>query len=203
MAKNTFRKLQIKKILLISFLIVFSTLGFSQKFEGGLDLGMSASQIDNDNSGGYNKIGLNAGPYVNVFLRERLSIQSGISYITKGARNSSKQSYMNTHLDYVEVPFLINYYFKPTYISFTGGITLGYLIRGFADTGGGPKDIDVINFNPCSYWSINYQLGKKLTAKIAFNYGIIPNNGLSPATSFQWNHTVRVGFAYKIAYSKE
>ncbi len=188
-----------KKILFIIIFLISTLLVNAQlKFEGGLFLGMSASQIDGDAYGGYNKIGITTGPYVNVFMKDWLAIQTGISYITKGAHSSAKQSYMNTHLDYFEVPALANIYFGKSNISFTGGLTFGYLFRSFMDTGGGRKNTEMIDFNPCSYFSLNYKLGKNLTSKIAYNYGLIPNRGFSRAVTYEWNNTVSIVFMYRI-----
>ncbi len=193
-----------KKIILISIFLSIVLIINAQKFEGGLIGGMAASQIDGDRHAGFNKIGFEFGPYVNVFLKDWLAIQSGISYITKGSHSSSKQSYMNTHLDYIQVPVLLDFYFFKR-INFTTGLTFAYLFRGFIDDGGSrtsQKDAGIINFNLCTYFSFNYKLGKNLTAKIAYNQGIIPNAGLSRASTFQWNRTVCLSLVYRIIKDK-
>jgi len=192
-----------KKLVIITIFVATTLIVNAQtKFEGGLFLGMSASQIDGDAYGGYNKIGLTGGPYVNVFMKEWLAVQTGINYITKGAHSSVKQYYMNTQLDYFEVPALANIYFRQSNISFTAGLTFDYLFRSFMDVGSGKTNTELADFNICTYASLNYRLGENMTAKIAYNYGLIPNRGFDRAATYEWNNTVSIIFMYKIMKNK-
>ena len=189
----------------------------AQKFEGGLFLGMSASQIEIDQNGGYHKIGLVGGPYVNVHLKDWLAIQSGISYIGKGAHSGAKQYYFNTQLHYAEVPVLFNFYFLKN-IPLTAGVTFGYLIKGYNDSQGAYSDQEELglrNLDLSYYIGINYMLTDKISFTLAHNYSLIPitkpftmndiknivTRNTYPVPCW-WNNVFRLSFQYKIQFEK-
>jgi len=191
-----------KLIFVTAFFLTTLLVNAQTKFEGGLFFGMSASQIDGDAYGGFNKIGITGGPYVNIFIKEWLAVETGINYITKGAHSSAKQYYMNTHLDYFEVPALANIYFGQRKISFTVGLTFDYLFGSFIDIGSGKTETELVDFNVCNHFSLNYKFGENLTSKIAYSYGMIPNRGFARASTYEWNNTVSVILMYRIMKNK-
>jgi hypothetical protein len=83
----------------------------AQSFGGGIIAGASTSQVAGDMLGGFNKIGLLAGAYTNLKVKENISLQFEITYIEKGSRNP-KIHEDNTPdeitLSYIEVPLSIN-----------------------------------------------------------------------------------------------
>ena len=78
-------------------------------------MGASTSQVAGDLLGGFNKIGLLAGAYTNLKIKENLKLQFEIIYIEKGSRNpnmheSNHPNYQKIEitLSYIEVPLTIN-----------------------------------------------------------------------------------------------
>ena len=198
--------------LLFIFITVISV--SAQKFEGGLFLGMSASQIEVDGFGGYHKIGLVGGPYVNVFFKDWLAIQSGVNYAGKGAHSGAKQHYFNTQLHYAEVPLLFNFYIIKK-ITLTGGFTFGYLINGYNDANGALSDEDELSLRSLDfsyYLAINYRITDNLSFTLAHTYSILPItkpftlNDVSnmifrdrrPVPCW-WNNVFRLSLQYRIA----
>ncbi len=83
----------------------------AQSFGGGLIVGVSTSQVAGDMLGGFNKIGLMAGAYTNLEVKENISLQFEITYIEKGSRNPKIHEDTTPDeitLSYIEVPLSIN-----------------------------------------------------------------------------------------------
>ena len=77
-------------LLSIILLCVFSNIK-GQEFGGGVSLGASTSQVAGDRLGGFNKIGLLAGVFTNIKIKEKLAFQFEIIFIQKGSRNPNIQ----------------------------------------------------------------------------------------------------------------
>ena len=87
----------------------------AQSFGGGIIAGASTSQVAGDMLGGFNKIGLLAGGYTNLKLKENIRFQFEITYMEKGSRNpnmheSNHPSYRKIEitLSYIEIPITVN-----------------------------------------------------------------------------------------------
>ena len=87
----------------------------AQSFGGGIIAGASTSQVAGDMLGGFNKIGLLAGAYTNLKIKENLKLQFEIIYIEKGSRNnnmheSNHPNYQKIEitLSYIEIPITVN-----------------------------------------------------------------------------------------------
>ena len=77
---------KISVLLLCSFSIIVSS--YSQKFKGGLHLGILGTQVDGDFKGRYNKLGLFTGAFAAFpFHDETMSIQLEINYAQKGSKS--------------------------------------------------------------------------------------------------------------------
>jgi len=159
-----------KNCFLIIIFVFLTLTGFTQKFNGIIKYGLSASQIDGDTYGGYHKIGGTIGFDVSYSLKSKLNFQTGIDYIGKGAANSKNQYYYRVRLNYVQVPILWNYLFSKN-ISVTGGLTVDYLIKGWSPSN--PGDLELRNFAPSLYGSINYHISQKLIFNMGGAYSII------------------------------
>jgi hypothetical protein len=126
---------------LCSLLLTFSVETYSQNkgFEGGIMFGAAASQVDGDMLEGYHKAGLQGG----IFLTNKLSKKFGFSvemkFIQKGSYvnrmdslNPDNNRYYKLRLNYVEVPFLLNYYINKKFMV-EAGAGFAYLVSGKED----------------------------------------------------------------------
>ncbi|MDZ7742314.1 MAG: outer membrane beta-barrel protein [Bacteroidota bacterium] len=119
----------IKKTFLTS--ILFSLLAFAtaQEFEGGVHLGLVASQVQGDNYGGYNKAGLYLGGYVSYQFSKHGIVQMELDYIQKGSRKIPGENEIDTYklnIHYVELPVLYQYIINEKF-SVEAGLALGVL----------------------------------------------------------------------------
>lgn len=104
-------------LVYISFLLTISPV-FGQSFYGGINAGTTSSQVDGDNYGGYHKISPLIGFYVRNTFNESWGASIGLEYKRKGSKEVQKNQYnditriYNLSLDYIELPFMINYKIK-------------------------------------------------------------------------------------------
>jgi hypothetical protein len=103
--------------LLIFFCLVTTALtaqdARQQRFNAGAVLGFSASQIDGDNSVGYNKPGLIAGIHTTVYLRKRFDTSIEFLFAQRGSQSEIIKDVENPGafsmtLNYVEVPLMFH-----------------------------------------------------------------------------------------------
>lgn len=81
-----------------------------QRFKAGLLAGLTASQIDGDESAGYHKLGLQAGLRGVAVLKPKQEASVEILYSQRGCRNQPKTyPIFSTTLDYIEVPLQWHY----------------------------------------------------------------------------------------------
>ncbi len=113
-------------------LLVVPVLTIGQRFDGGVSLGASATQVDGDDWGGFTKIGLVAGAYVKTDVSENIGFQVDLHYIDKGSKNKKDpdnpgESQFKIKLRYVQMPFMGYYHFRNRY-NIELGIAPAYLI---------------------------------------------------------------------------
>lgn len=103
------------KVIVLLFAVALPTSTFSQpRFRGGLILGVSASQINGDNSAGYNKPGLVGGLRVVGRLKEKSEGSLELLFAQRGAQSEIIREQYNPFqfsltLNYVEVPLQWHY----------------------------------------------------------------------------------------------
>ena len=123
-----------KYLITISIILFLVSFGNAQKrfFHGGLVGGLTFTQVQNDNSGGFNKIGLYFGSYLLTEFNDRWIGEIGMNYAAKGSRETSrdKNDVYNKYvmrLGYIEFPILIKYRYKD--FDFELGPSVGFLIH--------------------------------------------------------------------------
>ncbi len=122
-----------KRILFV-LIICFLSNSFvkAQHFNGGIIVGMSASQVSGDNLSGFDKAGIFGGVFANFQISEKSVVQMEIDYIEKGSKQNPKEknnfySYI-LKLNYVEIPLLYKYIFSDK-LSFELGPYCAILIK--------------------------------------------------------------------------
>ena len=173
-----------KGYLCLSFLFIlisFSFSGLSQlEFSGGIELGVSSTQLSGDALSGFDKFGLSAGPYVRTTFSEKSSARLGILYLNKGSKKNAnpKNGDLITYairLNYVEVP--ITYSYSLHNIRAEGGLAIGRLISSSElGTDGRERDF-VFPFEKMDYSvivGVNYFFSENIFVNGRWSQSVIP-----------------------------
>jgi hypothetical protein len=124
-----------KQFYLIIFLFTITSLSvFSQRFEGGVLVGLNATQVDGDNYSGYHKPGIALGGYVQTNLSRTVYAGMELKFAQKGSRNIDSLAIQGQikyimRLNYVDLPVYLGIHTSER-ISLLVGVSPGYLIRG-------------------------------------------------------------------------
>jgi hypothetical protein len=164
-------------LLIICFCLNLTAQDNENRFRLILSGGISGTQVDGDTYSGYNKIGTNAGIYINRKTGENTENMFGITYIQKGSRSNStiqNPNYYLLKLNYLEVPFLFIYNHKSKY-RFEIGLSGAYLFSDYEENGmigaykGSLKKLDV-----CYNMGAGYKLNDKTYINLRYSYSLLP-----------------------------
>lgn len=170
-----------KKILLI-LILSFSLKAFTQEFNGGILAGFTASQVDGDDYGGFDKTGIIAGAFVNRIFSEKYTGQMEIIFSQRGSKKNmhpDKNDYVfyRIHLQYIEVQVVFKYNYSEV-ISFSGGLSPGVLIKSSEK-----DEFSYIYSNPFYKYSfssiigVEYKLSEKIILCLRETYSLYPIRG--------------------------
>ncbi len=188
----------VHKILALLFFCGILTYNTNaQSFGGGIIAGASTSQVAGDLLGGFNKIGILAGAYTNLKVKEILSFQFEISYITKGSRNPNM--YESNHpnyekieitLSYIEMPLTINLQQKEN-LGVEFGIIPAFNISATLNSAEA-KNISVPNPQYKKYdlgvcAGINYHITDNIILNTRISNSIIPIRPHTSGATNGWN----------------
>lgn len=143
----------------VILLVLLFNPSVAQRFTGGFNAGLAATQVDGDTYSGYNKAGVIAGGWVNVLLSDHSAFQAGLTYIQKGSRHNpdpDKGDYTQLliRLGYVEMPLLYQYRLKNG-LYLEGGTSLGVLLHSFSEL----DQLETTHLNPFRLLDLSLQLG--------------------------------------------
>ena len=188
----------VHKILTLLFFCGILTYNTNaQSFGGGIIAGASTSQVAGDLLGGFNKIGILAGAYTNLKVKEILSFQFEISYITKGSRNpniyeSNHPNYekIEITLSYIEMPLTINLQQKKK-LGVEFGIIPAFNISATLNSADA-KNISVPNPQYKKYdlgvcAGINYHITDNIILNTRISNSIIPIRPHTSGATNGWN----------------
>lgn len=166
--------------LLIIFLLTLTTGAKAQRFQGGVLVGLNASQIDGDTWAGFFKGGLLTGAFVNTHLRDKWGAQLEIKYSAKGsAPHPESADYpMKIKLTYIDVPVVARYE-AVNHLNIEGGLSINYLFNSKAFVGSW-MDLDqegLKSFETAIVIGINYQFFQRFDFNIRYNYSLLPIRG--------------------------
>ena len=196
------RKGNIPVFLLMAFLVaVMAVLPLNaQQFNGGFFGGVTASQVDGDSYGGFNKLGFTAGAFVNREVAFDISWQLEIKYVSRGAYENfgpDDPRIYKTVYRYVEVPLSVHYLFNEK-IQAELGISPEVLIHyaSFDEYGKIPPGVDAEE---------NRRFG--LSAFVGVYYWFVPSTGVGlrytrSAVAFrepqEWNNPQYRGYFHSV-----
>lgn len=176
--------------------IVFAGGAYAQSFQGYIELGINASQIDGDALAGYNQPGLRLGGHVALPLDSSWMIRGGLVYSGKGSRHGELDPiFQILRVNYLELP-LVTQYALLEQVSLTAGFTANYLIQARIDSGLGYGTIreQFRDFDFCYTVGVVYQPFDNA----AFSISII--NGLTSASSIDFfrNRSLAFSLLYQL-----
>lgn len=179
MKSTFFNKIQFVG-LSIAGMIIFSSLQIrAQLFEAQTQIGFSMNQIDGDESAGFSKLGFHIGVVLESSVSRTLFFQTGTNYFGKGSKTNSADptsaSLYRTHLDYVELPFLLRLQLTEKF-SFVGGFGVSYLFRAHLFENGYellPSTYAFKNFDFSYQLGATYLISERWAFKTAIHRSII------------------------------
>jgi hypothetical protein len=197
-----------KKAILIIFIIVNGLISvYSQAFTGGITGGISVNQIDGDSYKGYNMLGFTGGAYVETNRPGKWQVQGEIKYFLKGAEQKfpDNVAFYKEHLNYVQVPLMINYYVNDKIFPEIG-ISAGYLFLAREDLDGNGFISPTRPFKPLDLsfeGGVNFQISKIVRANIRLSYSIIRIREFPGGQTFlfdqgQYNSSLSFNLYYRI-----
>lgn len=172
--------MKIKKNInpLLFIILIFSTSSIhAQQFTGGLIGGLSASQIDGDTHGGYDKLGFYGGFSVERDFGDLVGIKSELYYITKGAKkNINGVEIYKTKLSYIELPVMLKI-MPVKFVQFDLGLAFSYLIKARMWNLGEEFPQGVVDVKDTQFSAIasgSYFFTDKMAFNVRFDYGFLP-----------------------------
>jgi len=185
----------------------------AQEFNAGIFGGINASQVDRDGYGGYNKLGLNAGVFVNREIGSNFFWQLELKYSPRGTYYLGEdvvEDFVKTKFQYVELPLSVHYLHDEKY-QFELGISPDVLIHFAAydyernevpqeEKLGGNRRFGLNALAGFHYW-MNPSLGVGLR----FTYSIVPYSLRDGASvrfldSGYFHNVLSLTFSYKILH---
>ena len=97
------------------FILFLPLILYSQKFESGIIVGLSTTQVSNDNYSGFNKFGPRVGLFINRKL-DWINIQLELQYLTKGSKQNSNNSTQNQSINNKSFSLNDSYNFNLNYV---------------------------------------------------------------------------------------
>lgn len=170
------------KILTIFFLFISTVSvvqGQRRAFHGGILAGITATQIQNDNSGGFNKLGLYLGGYILTDFNENWKGEIGMNYAAKGARENGGDDQVGynkyvARLRYLEFPFIVKYRFKKFDIE--AGLSIGFLLFGNEYVNGDLQQSDTKfkKYEFAGIIGVSYMFNEKIGLNIRSQTSLLP-----------------------------
>ncbi|MCB2196883.1 MAG: PorT family protein [Bacteroidetes bacterium] len=179
----------------------------AQTFGGGVFGGLSASQLDGDKSGGYNKAGVSFGIYTNVHLTKFVDAQLELKYVQKGSKwEENDVTFYHSKLNYIEMPLFLKYRFLEKF-SANIGLALGYLQKSTENKDGigdEPADPPFNEFEFSGLAGVEYEFWKNFYFNVRLNYSILPVRDHPGDQTFflnrgQYNNVLTFAVYYQIA----
>lgn len=166
-----------KSFYLLTFLcfFLFNLSVSGQQIRNALVIGASASQIDGDQLGGFDKAGLVLGGSSNFKITDKFSFQPEILFLQKGSKTTENDSllFFKWRLNYVSVPVLLCYKIQPKF-TLQAGITADYLLSAKLDAGGGFEDRteDLQRFDLNYSGGLEYRIWDNFAACVRYQYSV-------------------------------
>ncbi len=176
--------------LVILFLLLTSTVkdGYAQRFYGGINAGLTASEVSGDRAAGPDKLGWFASVFTNTHLTTYSFLQLELMYVQKGSRvvpdEPGDRDY-KFYLQYVEIPVVFKFDFSvfgelPYVDRLAGefGLSMSVLVDHFEEENG--LEMDLTASRPFNTAELNaliglyYPIGEIMEMHLRFSQGVTP-----------------------------
>ncbi len=170
-------------VLVVVVLLFLTDEAEAQRFRGGFTLGLNVSQVDGDEIYGFRKYGFHGGAVGTVPLKKNLLFTLETLYSRKGAFQPKSTLYYRQYrieLDYVEVPFILQYNDKDIF-TIGAGFAFGRLVEVKEWEKGERTSTNLYGEN--SHYSRNdllvlidlkFRIIKRFSMNVRYQYSIIP-----------------------------
>jgi len=171
-----------KTLIVVGLLMSLGSLQ-AQRFGAAIIGGFNMSQMNGDDTPGYDKLGLQAGIEGIINLQEKMDISIGIQYSQRGSRNKTQAlNPFKYKLRYIEVPVRFNFsdwadtedgvdYYR---LKFSGGLSYGNLLSVILeDTKHDGLENEFRNFDLSFALGAYYYINPKLRASGHFTRSIL------------------------------
>ena len=211
----TLDKMNIKAITIICLFIAHIS-SFSQVFDGGINFGLSSSQVGGDNLAGFYKAGILVGVFANTRINQDFKLQIEMNYIQKGSKNPNINDVNHSNygipyisLSYFELPIIFQNTSSKVF-KFEAGILGGILINGYYTDLNGKMNNEK---NPFTEYDIgaliglDYFISEKISVNSRLSNSIFPigredyNNSIQAYSSSKkgkYNTSIRFSIYYNI-----
>lgn len=168
----------ISKKVLLSLLLSFGLYATlqAQKFEGGLYVGMTASQVDGDNLQGFDMPGANLGFLTKIQIGDKSDLKFELAFIQKGSRippnDSNQTSFYKLRLNYIEIPLIYEYHWND--LSFEIGLGADILVNKKEEDINGPRDsnLDYYRLSMVGIFGVSYYFSDQWAITLRTNNSI-------------------------------
>ena len=169
--------------IFLLILLTLSGFAFPQNFDGGLLAGITATQVDGDGYGGYDRVGLVAGVWVSRPINNDFAVRTELKFIQKGSYHKFTDGaggtigFYSLRLNYIDLPFFIEYHFRDDVVPFVG-ISTGFLWRAFeSNAEGSYPEEDIAMFRKVEVAGtagVEYKISRNFSLCASMSYSILP-----------------------------
>lgn len=193
------------------FMTIFAFFGpaQAQRFKGGIVAGLAATQVKGDGLAGPDKAGIVAGPYVNLELSRKSSLQLQLEYFQKGSRanpdsTNNFQSYL-LRLNYLQIPVMYQYKYNEDF-GFESGLSYGVLIYEYEEINGYTTFTSQYPFEKRDlsfHFGAQWYLTDRLTAEFEFSHSLLYIRRQTKGVTWffnkgQYNHVLLLALQYEL-----
>ncbi len=169
--------------LRLAFLVLLmgiSALTFGQRFQGGVFGGINASRIQNDGYGGFQKLALHGGVFVQREIALNLGWKMELKYSARGMYHPRTQSVpimQLSNITYLELPLSV-YYLYNEKVEVEIGIAPDVLLSEYYEQDRLPLDpsysADLRRFGLNGFAGISYYFHEKVAIGLRYTTSAIP-----------------------------
>lgn len=167
----------------------------AQHFHAGVFAGPTTSQVSGDDLGGFHKLGLMGGAWLNLRIGDSSYVQTELMFVQKGSQQGQDiekgKAYYRMQLNYIEIPLL--YQLKRKKITYEIGAALGYLFDWKVSNiygefpAGTPeaRPFKKTELSACA--GLNYRIYNRFSVNWRFSNSVIPIRSHYSTKTYRWN----------------